>query len=108
MRFQNIVTQRGYVYILSNKTRRVLYIGVTGNLVKRVWLHRQGLGSEFTQKYRTKYLIHYESFKHIERAINREKQLKNWHREWKLNLIREHNPKFRDLWPKILLRRNYF
>ncbi|TYP93328.1 putative endonuclease [Fodinibius salinus] len=102
MRFQNIVTKRGYVYILSNKTRSVLYIGVTNNLVKRIWMHRHSRGSEFTQKYRVKYLVYYESFKHLERAINREKQLKNWHREWKFNLIRKHNPSLKDLWPKIV------
>jgi len=102
MRFQNIRTKPGYIYILTNKRRNVLYIGVTADLTQRIWKHKQGLGSEFTKKYKLKYLIYYESYPHMQDAINREKQLKNWHREWKFNLIKETNPTLKDLWSEIL------
>ncbi|MDX1672984.1 MAG: GIY-YIG nuclease family protein [Balneolaceae bacterium] len=101
MKFQNIVTKKGYVYILSNFKRNVLYTGVTSDIVKRIWEHRMGNGSVFTKKYNLVYLVYYEEFKHIERAIDREKQLKNWHREWKFNLIKSKNPEMKDLWPLI-------
>ena len=101
MRFQNIVTKRGYVYIISNKNRNVIYIGVTSDLKERIWKHRKGKGSVFRRKYRLKYLVYYEEFSHIPNAIDREKQLKNWHREWKFNLINVKNPTLKDLWPKI-------
>jgi len=80
----------------------VLYIGVTADLTQRIWKHKQGLGSEFTKKYKLKYLIYYESHPHIRNAINREKQLKNWHREWKFNLIKETNPTLKDLWSEVI------
>lgn len=102
MRFQNIVTKKGYVYILSNTNRNVLYIGMTNDLICRIWRHKQGLGSVFTRIYNLKYLVYFESFPHIQDAIDREKRLKNWHREWKLNLIKGKNPTFRDLWPEII------
>ena len=101
MRFQNIVTKRGYVYIVSNKSRNVIYIGVTSNLKGRIWKHRKGKGSVFARKYKLKYLVYYEEFSHIQDAIDREKQLKNWHREWKFNLIKEENPTLKDLWPSL-------
>src|SRR4051812_8024765 len=91
-----------FVYIMSNEYRTVLYIGVTNNLERRVWEHRNGEGGDFTRKYRAHYLIYYEVISDIITAINREKQLKNWHREWKLNLIQELNPQLKDLaadWP---------
>jgi len=102
MRFQNIRTKPGYIYILTNKRRNVLYIGVTADLTQRIWKHKQGLGSEFTKKYKLKYLIYYESYPHMQDAINREKQLKNWHREWKFNLIKETNPTLKDLWSEVI------
>lgn len=87
----------GYTYILSNKTRSVLYIGVTANLHARVLEHRSGLGSLFTQKYKCRDLLYFEFYSSIEEAIHREKQLKKWKREWKENLIKQMNPEFRDL-----------
>jgi putative endonuclease len=82
---------------MSNYTRSVLYIGVTGNLEVRVWQHRNNEGSVFTSKYKCHYLVYFEDYRSIRHAIAREKQLKNWHREWKLNLIKEDNPLMLDL-----------
>jgi len=87
----------GYVYIMSNKTRSVLYTGVTSNLHTRVFQHGNNEGSKFTRKYRCNYLIYYELFDDIEAAIAREKQLKKWKRQWKLDLIRKANPGLKDL-----------
>lgn len=87
----------GYTYVMSNVTRTALYVGVTNDIRRRTSEHQEGIGSSFTKKYRCKYLLYYEWFDKITDAIAREKQLKNWKREWKLNLIRETNPKLRDL-----------
>jgi putative endonuclease len=86
-----------YVYIMSNKTRSTLYIGVTNHLERRVREHRNGIGSDFTKKYRLIELVYFESISSISLAIQREKQLKRWHREWKMNLIKELNPELIDL-----------
>ena len=87
----------GYVYIMSNKYRTVFYVGVTSNLLNRVFEHKSGKGSSFTVKYHCTDLVYYERFHLIEEAIAREKAIKKWNREWKLNLIREFNPEIRDL-----------
>jgi len=87
----------GYIYIVSNYERTTLYIGVTANLSERIFDHESGKGSEFTTKYKCKYLIYFEGFQNIEEAIAREKVLKKWNREWKLNLIRKSNPEFKSL-----------
>ena len=81
-----------FVYILINTYRSTFYIGVTSDLKKRITEHIEGFGSAFTKKYNLKDLIYFEKFSDINQAIEREKKLKNWHREWKLNLIREQNP----------------
>ena len=86
-----------YTYILSNFTRTVLYIGVTNNLQTRVWQHRNGEGGVFTSKYKCFNLLYYEEFVDINEAIAREKNLKNWRREWKNNLIKQQNPELKDL-----------
>jgi putative endonuclease len=86
-----------FVYIMSNQYRTVLYIGVTNDLERRVWEHRSGEGGDFTRKYQAHYLVYYEIISDIKTAIKREKQLKNWHREWKLNLIKGLNPEMKDL-----------
>ncbi|MBU0696851.1 MAG: GIY-YIG nuclease family protein [Bacteroidetes bacterium] len=88
----------GFTYIMSNKTRTVFYIGVTSNIRARVFEHKEGNGSVFTSKYRCYYLVYYEWFQYINHAIEREKQLKNWHRQWKINLIKEQNPEMKDLY----------
>lgn len=76
------------VYILSNFARTVFYIGVTNNLERRIWEHRNGEGAVFTAKYKCHYLMYYEDYADINNAIAREKQLKNWQRSWKIELIR--------------------
>ena len=89
--------QRSYIYILTNKYRTTFYIGVTANLSKRLYEHYDGIAFIFTKKYQTIDLIYYEEFLDIEQASVREKQLKNWHKEWKLNLIKEMNPTLKTL-----------
>lgn len=85
------------VYILSNFNETVFYIGVTGNLQKRILEHKNKVVEGFTKKYNIDKLVYYELTENIESALNREKQLKRWHREWKINLIKKMNPKFNDL-----------
>jgi len=87
----------GYVYIMSNKNRTTLYVGVTNNLKRRTLEHRSGVGSVFTGRYQLKELLYYERIWTMKAAIAREKQLKNWKREWKWNLIKELNPELTDL-----------
>ena len=86
-----------YVYILTNKNNTTLYIGVTNNLERRMYEHKNELIDGFTKKYKLKKLIYFEECHQIEDALVREKQLKNWHRGWKLNLIKSVNPAVRDL-----------
>jgi putative endonuclease len=90
-----------YVYILASGPRGTLYIGVTKDLIKRVYEHRQGIGSEFTKKYSVHRLVYYEDTTDIEVAIAREKQLKKWNREWKIELIISMNPQWKDLYEDI-------
>ena len=85
------------VYILTNSTNSTFYIGVTSNLPKRIWEHKNKVVDGFSNKYNLHKLVYYELTENIEAAINREKQLKNWHRDWKINLIKENNPEFCDL-----------
>jgi len=87
----------GYVYIMSNQYRTTFYIGVTSNLDGRVWEHINNQGSAFVKKYKLYDLVYFEYFERITDAINREKQLKNWHRDWKINLIKSENPEMKDL-----------
>ncbi|MHB0755410.1 GIY-YIG nuclease family protein [Polaribacter sp. M15] len=82
-----------YCYILSNKNRSVLYVGYSENLKKRIWQHKTGNGALFTKKYNVIDLIYFEEFETSKLARNREKQLKNWHKEWKWNLVKLSNPK---------------
>jgi len=89
--------KRGYVYILTNKRRGVLYIGVTSHIVRRYDQHTQGVEEKFSKRYRLHRLVYVEVFDRIDEAIVREKQLKNWHRPWKINLIESVNPEWRDL-----------
>ncbi len=84
--------KKSYIYILTNVTNSVLYIGVTSDLLKRITEHKNSIGSIFTKKYNLKYLIYFEEFSSIDQAIQREKQLKNWRKEWKWKLIKELNP----------------
>ncbi|HXB40602.1 MAG TPA: GIY-YIG nuclease family protein [Bacteroidia bacterium] len=86
-----------FVYIMTNINRTTFYIGVTNDLERRVKEHKSGEGSEFTSQYKLFVLVYYEKISDIKTAIKREKQLKRWHRQWKLNLIKELNPNFDDL-----------
>jgi len=91
-----------YIYILSNKKNGTLYIGVTSNLAKRIYEHKQKAVSGFSKQYNLDKLVYFEVIDTIEAAIKREKQLKNWHRQWKINLIEETNPDWNDLYESIL------
>lgn len=90
------------VYILASKRNGTLYIGVTSNLVKRVWQHKNNHVSGFTQKYNVHLLVYFEPHDTMIMAIQREKSLKKWHRQWKINLIEENNPDWLDLWDSIV------
>jgi putative endonuclease len=89
--------RRYYVYILTNARNTVLYIGMTNDIMCRMTEHKAGTIEGFSRRYDLKKLIYLEEFAEVREAIAREKQLKNWHREWKLNLIRQENPEMEDL-----------
>jgi len=91
----------GYVYVLTNESRTVLYIGVTSNLYARIYDHRIGKGSNFTKKYNCTDLAYYHFYPTIDEAIIRKKQLKKWKREWKNNLITSFNPMLKDLFSEV-------
>ena len=86
-----------YVYIMASKRNGTLYIGVTNDLARRVNEHREGLVAGFTKKHGVGMLVYYELFEDIHAAIHRETQLKKYKREWKLNLIQQRNPEWRDI-----------
>ena len=86
-----------YVYIITNHTRITLYVGVTNNLERRMHEHKNSLTDGFSKKYHLYFLVYYEETNDIESAISREKQLKRWHRQWKLELITHFNPGLKDL-----------
>ena len=90
-----------YVYILASKPQGTLYIGVTNNLLRRVAEHRAGVVEGFTKKYAIHQLVYYQATESIEAAISEEKRLKNWHRDWKKNLIERENPYWEDLSPSL-------
>ncbi len=96
------MTEKQYfIYILSNKRNGTLYIGVTSNLSKRVFEHKNHLIKGFTQKYDVVLLVYYEIFPGVILAIQREKQLKSWLRKWKLELIEKRNPNWLDLHEEV-------
>ena len=90
-----------YVYIMANRPYGTLYIGVTSDLIKRVWQHREAAVASFTKYYNVKLLVWYEVHTDIIQAITREKQLKRWNRNWKVNLIQSLNPAWQDLYSDI-------
>ncbi|MBQ7412848.1 MAG: GIY-YIG nuclease family protein [Alphaproteobacteria bacterium] len=90
-----------YVYIMASAPNGTLYIGVTGNLSKRVWEHRNHVVEGFTDKYHVGRLVYYEVWQDERGAIAREKQLKHWKRDWKIKLIQNQNPDWNDLYPDI-------
>lgn len=91
----------GWVYILTNRPNGTLYVGVTANLARRVWEHREGLGEGFTARYGLTRLVYAEPHEEIRTAIAREKALKHWPRAWKVRLILEANPAWADLYGLI-------
>lgn len=90
-----------YVYILSSQRNGTLYVGVTNNLIRRVWEHKNGYYSGFTKRYNVHMLIYYESFDNPLLAIAREKQIKNWRRSWKIKLIEDKNSEWSDLYNSL-------
>ena len=90
------------VYILTSQRNGTLYVGVTSDLVKRIWEHKHGVTDGFTKKYAVHMLVYYELHGDMAAAISREKQLKKWNRAWKLRLIEEKNPDWDDLYDSIL------
>ncbi len=91
-----------YVYILTNKPNGTLYIGVTSDLVKRIYEHKNKLAEGFSKKYNLDKLVYFEQHENISSAILREKQLKKWNRAWKLRIIEAQNPQWLDLYPSII------
>ena len=91
------IERKPCVYILASQPRGTLYIGVTSDLEKRIWQHREGVTGGFATRYRVHRLVRFEMLGDMEQAILREKQLKRWHRQWKINLIERDNPHWDDL-----------
>lgn len=91
-----------WVYILASKPGGTLYVGVTNDLIRRIYEHREGLAPGFTKKYGVKMLVYFEEHGTIIAAIQREKNIKHWSREWKIDLIRSMNPEWRDLYEEIV------
>ncbi len=96
-----MLTRSYFVYLLASRRNGTLYVGVTNDLTRRVCQHKQGLVEGFTKKYGVKMLVWYEQTESIESAVLREKQIKRWNRDWKIELIRASNPQWRDLYEEI-------
>ena len=92
----------GWVYIVTNKPNGILYIGVTSDLPKRAWEHRESVVDGFTKRYRLKRLVFTERHETISAAIQREKNMKHWPRAWKVRLIETHNPNWDDLYDQLI------
>ncbi|TYC65468.1 GIY-YIG nuclease family protein [Stappia sp. BW2] len=89
------------VYILASKTGGTLYVGMTNDLLRRTWEHRNGLGSSFTKAYTVNRLVYFELFERPEEAYQRERNIKRWKRAWKIRMIEEANPDWIDLFPGL-------
>lgn len=94
--------KRGYVYILASRRNGTLYVGVTADLLRRIWEHREGILDGFTARYGCKILVWFEVHDRIDDAIRREKQIKEWRRAWKLRQIEATNPDWSDLYPTLM------
>lgn len=90
-----------WVYILASKKYGTLYTGVTNNIVRRTWEHREGLLDGFSKRYGVKQLVYYEAFDDITEAVHREKCIKKWRRDWKFELVEAMNPDWRDLYETL-------
>ena len=93
--------KQAYIYFMSNRYNKVLYVGITSNLIKRVWEHKKKVVDGFTKRYNLNKLVYYEIDDDIETAINREKQIKSWPRKRKIELIHSLNPHWDDLYEKL-------
>ena len=93
--------EESYVYILASRRNGTLYVGLTTDLVKRIWEHKNKILPGFTTKYNVNQLVYYEMHQDIMEAARRERRLKNWCRKWKLNIIEQLNPSWRDLYDEI-------
>jgi putative endonuclease len=96
------VEQQPCVYILASKRNGTLYVGVTSDLVKRVYEHKHDLVDGFTKEYKVHYLVYFELHQDMNAAITREKQIKKWDRAWKLGLIEKDNPTWKDLYEEVV------
>jgi putative endonuclease len=96
------MSRRGYVYILASQRNGTLYVGVTSDLVERVWEHRQDLVESFTKRYGVHRLVYYEIHAEIAEAIRREKRIKKWERGWKIRLVEQMNPDWQDLFEDLV------
>lgn len=91
-----------YVYILASKRNGTLYTGITSDLIKRTWQHKNGRVKGFSKRYSTKILVYFEAHKDVEEAILREKRIKKWNREWKIKLIEKTNPNWNDIYHSLI------
>ena len=91
-----------WVYILASRPRGTLYVGMTSDLIKRIYQHREGVADGFTQEHTIKILVYFVQHATAIAAIQREKNIKHWSRKWKIDLIRSMNPDWRDLWEEIV------
>jgi len=94
--------QGGWVYIVTNRPNGTLYVGVTSDLARRIWEHREGVADGFTRKYRLKLLIWAERHDDIRSAIQRERNMKHWPRAWKIDLILAQNPEWNDVYDRLV------
>jgi putative endonuclease len=97
-----VMDKQPAVYILASGYNGTLYIGVSSNLIQRIWQHKNDLVDGFTEKYGVHMLVYYELHEQMLTAIEREKQLKHWNRQWKINLIEKMNPAWKDLWEELV------
>ena len=91
-----------YVYLMASQKNGTLYVGVTNDLVRRVWEHKNDILEGFTKKYGVHRLVWYEETTDVDVAIQREKQIKKWRRQWKINLIKKENPEWEDLYDRLI------
>ena len=104
LEFEKIIGRKkymAYIYILTNEHNTVLYVGVTNDLVRRIYEHKQNMVEGFSKRYQLHKLVYYEQIQHIGQAIEREKQLKQWHRKWKNRLIETINKNWNDLYKEV-------
>ena len=98
----HMTMKKYYIYILASKYNGTLYIGVTNDLIRRVYEHKNDLNNGFTKKYGVHRLVYYEQYDEVVNAIQREKRLKKWNRQWKIELIEKENPEWKDLYLQLI------